>query len=519
VTVHSLLPPAVILLPIGSALIVYFIGKRFPRAVGPVATALLALTFGLCVLIAAVVFEGRESSLALAAAQNSFLGLHVDGLSAFMLLLIGLLGLLAAVFSLAYVPEMVKRGHGKPEKIPMYWGLLVLFVGTMIWACTTNNIVILWIAVESTTLASAFLVAFSRDRRAVEAGYKYLLLLTVGITFALLGCVLLYSTMAAQSTTASPISPMAITEIATYAEQLMAAAPFAITAATILLLVGFGAKAGLIPMHAWLPDAHSEAPAPVSVLLSGIVIKVGAYALIRCTLPFMPLVPGLSTALILLAAVGMLWGIAACAVQDDLKRLLAYSSLSQIGYVLLGIGLATPLGIFGALFHMLNHALGKALLFFAAGAVEHGAKGRSLTRLSGLRSQMPITSAVFFIGALAVGGMPGLNGFLSKLTIFVATAREGMWWALIAAVVTGLLTLVVLLRTATNVFLGRPSQKDFAHTHEVPPLMWGTMVLLAVLCLIIGLWPPVADLLVGPAAEAVGATLSGGVTPIELTGP
>ena len=511
-TTHSLLPPLAVLLPFGSAAIVYFVGRRAPRAGGHLAVIATGFNFVVCVIMAAIVFGGRASHMALVAAEGSFLELRVDGLSAFMLLIIGMLGFLSALYSLRAIPTMVERGHGSPERVPMYYGLLVLFVGTMVWACTTNNIIVLWLAVETTTLSSAFLVAFAWDKGAVEAAYKYLLLLTVGITFALLGSVLLYSTAAAQVGNVAGINPMAITDIARHAGVLMAASPNTIILGTILLLVGFGAKAGLAPLHAWLPDAHSEAPAPVSVLLSGVVIKVGAYALIRCVLPFMAFVPGLSVAMAALACVGMIWGIAACAAQDDLKRLLAYSSFSQIGYVLLGLAMGTPLGIFGGLFHMLNHALAKGLLFFAAGSVEHGARGRSLTRLAGLRAHMPITSAVFFVGALALGGMPGLNGFLSKVTIFIAAAEAGMWVALIVGVITGLLTLVVLVRTAINLFLGRPGQKEFAHAHEAPVLMWAPTVALALLCLAIGLYPPIADALVGPAADAVVATLGGGGT-------
>jgi len=514
-TVHSLAPVPAVIVPVIGAAIVYFVGRWRRPLAGPVAAVVAGLTFAACVWNAALILGVR--GLVLVAAPQSFLGLRVDGLSALLLLLVGLLGLLATLFSLRSLPAMIRRGHGRPDRVPMYYGLLVLFIGTMVWACTTDNIIILWIAVEATTLSSAFLVAFAWDKRATEAGFKYLLLLTVGITFALFGCVLLYSVTAAHP--GGQINPMSISEIAANAGLLASVSPSAVIAATILLLVGFGTKAGLVPLHAWLPDAHSEAPAPVSVLLSGIVIKVGAYAMIRCTLPFMAHVPGLSTALIGLSAVGMIWGIAACAVQDDLKRLLAYSSLSQIGYVLMGIGLATPLGVFGGLFHMLNHALAKGLLFFAAGSVEEGAGGRSLTRLSGLRAHMPITSMVFFVGALALGGMPGLNGFLSKLTIFMAAAQQGLWVAMIAAVVTGLLTLVVLVRTATNLFLGRPGQKQYAHAQEVPALMWGAMAVLALLCALIGVYPPVADALVGPAAEAIASYLpadGGSVTLVNL---
>lgn len=513
-TVHSMAPVLAIVLPLLGATAVYFAGRWRRSLAGASATVLIGATFVLCLWCAVVVLGGREQDLVLVAGTRSFLALRVDGLSALLLALVGLLGLLSVLFSLQSLPAMIRRGHGRPERVPMYYGLLTAFIGTLIWACSTDNIVILWIAVEATTLSSAFLVAFAWDKRATEAGFKYLLLLTVGITFALLGCVLLYSVTAAHR--GGQVNPMSISQIATNAGLLAAASPSAVVAATILLLVGFGVKAGLAPLHAWLPDAHSEAPAPISVLLSGIVIKVGAYALIRCVLPFMPHVPGLSPALVGLAAVGMVWGIAACSVQDDLKRLLAYSSFSQIGYVLMGIGLATPLGVFGAIFHLMNHALAKGLLFFAAGSVEHGAGGRSLTRLSGLRANMPVTSMVFFVGALALGGTPGLNGFLSKLTIFMAAARAGSWPALIAAVGTGLLTLVVLVRTAANLFLGRPGQREHMHAREVPALMLAAMLTLAALCAAIGVYPPIADALVGPAAQAAASYLPGGGEAITL---
>lgn len=504
---HSLMPAAAILVPIASAIVIYLVGLTCRRLAGPLSVIALAATFGLCVWTAAIVLFGGTAQIPLALAEGHFLALYVDALSAVLLVLIGLLGLLAAIYSLPAIPRLIEQGHGQAERVPMYYALLTLFVGTMTWACCTNNIIVLWIAVEATTLASALLVTFYWDRRSLEAGYKYLLLLTVGITFALFGCVLLYAAATGEFGRAEAVKPMLITEITRHADALVARVPSIVITAVVLLVIGFGTKAGVVPMHAWLPDAHSEAPAPVSVLLSGIVIKVGAYALARCALPFIPLIPALPVVLLVLAAAGMLGGIAACAVQSDLKRLLAYSSVSQIGYVVMGIALGSTLGLFGAFFHLLNHALAKALLFFSAGAVEHATGERSLERLGGLQAKLPFTAIAFFIGALALGGAPGLNGFLSKLTLFLAAADQRLWWVAVAAIVTGLLTLIVLVRAGVSLFMGELVAPEGANGGDPPSPMVLAMAVLAVLCVLLGVWPPLADAVIGPAADGVAAAL------------
>ena len=194
-------------------------------------------------------------------------------------------------------------------------------------------------------------------------------------------------------------------------------------------MIGFGTKAGIAPFHPWLPDAHAEAPTPISVLLSGVMIKMALYALARTVSIFYPAWPQVTIFLVALGTFTMLLGIILALTQDDLKRLLAYSSVSQMGYVLVGIGLGTYLGCYGGLFHLLNHALCKSLLFMCVGAVMYATGARRISELGGLRSQMPITSACFFLGALALAGFPPLNGFWSKLTIYLALAKAGLWWA------------------------------------------------------------------------------------------
>jgi formate hydrogenlyase subunit 3/multisubunit Na+/H+ antiporter MnhD subunit len=204
----------------------------------------------------------------------------------------------------------------------------------------------------------------------------------------------------------------------------------------------------------------------------------------------------------------MVLGIVMAMTQDDLKRLLAYSSVSQMGYVLAGVGLGTYLGCYGGLYHLLNHALYKSMLFLSVGAVIHATGARRITELGGLRHRMPITSGCFLLGALAIAGFPPLNGFWSKLTIYLALAKAGLWWAAIIAVAAGILTMAVMVRAGVRVFWGEPhaSAVPEPDVREVPAVMWLPMVTLGALCLLLGVYPQVAYPLLDRAA-AVLATL------------
>ncbi|MFH1132164.1 MAG: proton-conducting transporter membrane subunit, partial [Pseudomonadota bacterium] len=255
-------------------------------------------------------------------------------------------------------------------------------------------------------------------------------------------------------------------------------------------------------------DAHAEAPTPISVLLSGVMIKMAAYALVRTVSLFFPTWPVLTVFLVVIGVVTMLLGIILALVQKDLKRLLAYSSMSQMGYILAGVGLGTYLGCYGGLYHILNHALFKALLFMCVGAIVFATGIRKVDELGGLRRKMPITSGCFFLGVLAIAGFPPFNGFLSKLTIYLALAEAHMWWAVAMAVLTGILTMVVMVRTAFTVFWGKATVGNLVtmEIKEVPAMMWVPMVALALACLLLGIFPRVLHPWLNEAA-AVLATL------------
>ena len=491
-TQPSIVPAVVFLLPMLAGTIVFAatrMGRAFQQRV--------------CVLTAALV-TGLSAWMAYRILQGVVLTiwsgeLRVDALSALMVVIIGGIGLLTAVYSVRYLEERMPA-----RRTRIFYGLLMWFLGTMLWGCVTNNVIMLYVAIEATTLTSGLLVAFYWDRRALEAGYKYLMLLTIGITFALFGCVLLYAGAAATDKLAGA-SALLISNIRTVA-QFLPSGTAAITIA--FLVIGFGTKAGIAPFHPWLPDAHAEAPTPISVLLSGVMIKMALYAMARTVSIFYPAWPQVTIFLVALGTFTMLLGIILALTQDDLKRLLAYSSVSQMGYVLVGIGLGTYLGCYGGLYHLLNHALFKSLLFMSVGAVMYATGVRRISELGGLRKQMPITSACFFLGALAIAGFPPLNGFWSKLTIYLALARAGLWWAAVIAVTVSILTMVVMVRAAYRVFWGArvSSITSASVVNEVPARMWAPMVFLAGMCALLGIYPQMPYPLLNRAA-AVLATL------------
>jgi hydrogenase-4 component F len=429
--------------------------------------------------------------------------LRVDALSALMVLIIGGIGLLALVYSVRYVEERIAEGPAA-RRTSTFYGLLMWFLGTMLWGCVTNNVIMLYVAIEATTLTSGLLVAFYWDRRALEAGYKYLMLLTIGITFALFGCVLLYAGAAATHRLEGA-NALLLSDI----RSVVPFIPRGTAVITIaFLLIGFGTKAGIAPFHPWLPDAHAEAPTPISVLLSGVMIKMSLYALARTVSMFYPAWSQVTIFIVALGTFTMLLGIVLALTQNDLKRLLAYSSVSQMGYVLVGIGLGTHLGCYGGLFHLLNHAICKSLLFMCVGAVIYATGARRISELGGLRNRMPITSACFFLGALALAGFPPLNGFWSKLTIYLALAKSGLWWAAVIAILASILTMVVMVRAGYRVFWGNLASgaASAANLKEVPAWMFVPMMVLAATCVFLGTYPQAPYPLLDRAA-AVLATL------------
>jgi multicomponent Na+:H+ antiporter subunit D len=276
--------------------------------------------------------------------------------------------------------------------------------------------------------------------------------------------------------------------------------------ATGLFIAGFSLKAALVPFHAWLPDAHPSAPAPISAMLSGVLIKaIGAYVLARLLFNVVGVTDTLLLVLRTLGVVSMVVGVLLALGQWDMKRLFAYHSISQIGYVVLGLGLGTPLGIAGGLFHLVNHSVFKSLLFLNAGAVERAGGTRDLRRLGGLAGRMPVTAATSMTASLSIAGIPPFNGFWSKLIIVLACVQAGYYGLALWAVLVSLVTLASFMKVQRYAFFAELPEA-LARVRRCPPLMAAAMVLLACGCLLMSLFVIrglESPLLVGPAAEVL----------------
>jgi len=272
-----------------------------------------------------------------------------------------------------------------------------------------------------------------------------------------------------------------------------------------LFIMGFGMKAAIMPFHAWLPDAHPSAPAPISAMLSGVLIKaLGVYALVRIMFNIIGITPMFSNILLVLGTLSIMGGVVLAIGQWDFKRLLAYHSISQIGYIILGIGLGTPLGILGGLFHLLNHSVFKSLLFLDSGAVVYATGTRDLEQMGGLNKKMSVTGSSSFIASMSIAGVPPFNGFWSKLIIIIACLQADRIGFAVWAVIGSILTLASFMKVQRYAFFG-PLNEKWKEIKEVPGFMRLAMIISAVLCIVMGLLliPQVRDIFLTPAVEVL----------------
>ena len=423
----------------------------------------------------------------------------VDALSAFFLVPILLMGGLGSVYGLGYWSQ--QRHPGTGQKLRVFWGLLVAGMTLLTIGRHALSFLLGW---EIMALSAFFLVTTEDQREeSRRAGWIYLVATHVG-TLTLFGLFVLW-----RWTTGSYI----LTPVAsgTLSLGLMNGLFF-------LALFGFGLKSGLMPLHIWLPGAHACAPSHVSAMLSGVVLKTGVYGLVR----FLSLFPDPPAAwgglLLVLGAISGLLGVVYALAQHDLKRLLAYHSVENIGIIFMGLGVAmlgrsthqpewVVLGLAGCLLHVWNHSFFKALLFLCAGSVIHGARERRIDRLGGLAKVMPWTAALFLVGAVAICGLPPLNGFVSEFFVFLGLLRTalsngaGMAAATLVPVlaVIGALALACFVKVYGAVFLGTPRLPPTTPVHESPVTMRGPMLALAACCVLIGLAPA----LVAPSLDRV----------------
>ncbi|MBU4198902.1 MAG: NADH-quinone oxidoreductase subunit L [Verrucomicrobia bacterium] len=360
----------------------------------------------------------------------------VDHLSLVMFLAIGIVGAVT-LFVCRYSTACAGNRF-------MVINVLILALTGMNGVVLANDLFSLYVFLEITAVASYILIAFEKGRDAFEGAFKYLILSAVAT-------VMILAALALLMLTAGDLSFAAI-------QAAIASSPHSrvVLAAIALLMVGLFIKGGLVPFHGWLPDAYSAAPAAASVLLAGIVTKTtGIYTLIRLVTSVIGYNDTLQTLLLFVGAASMLIGALAALGQSDFKRMLAYSSISQVGYMVLGLGAGTVLGMVGAIFHLFNHAIFKSLLFVNAAAVEQQSGTRDMNRMGGLAEKMPVTGWTSVVAFLSTAGIPPLAGFWSKLIIIVALWEAGYTTYAALAVLASLLTLAYFLSMQRRVFFGK----------------------------------------------------------------
>jgi len=407
----------------------------------------------------------------------------MDGLTSFMLVTVNMVVFAIAVYARDYMERYTSK--------EMFYTLFLLMLAGMNGVIVSGDLFNLFVFLEIAAMASYALVAFGTERHELEAAFKYAVMGTVGSLFILLGIVFLYSVTSTLNM--ADMGQM----LAKQRDHNL------ILMVSVLFLMGFGLKAALVPFHAWLPDAHPSAPAPISAMLSGVLIKsLGIYALSRIFFNVIGLTPAVSSILMFLGTLSMVVGILLAIGQRDLKRLLAYSSISQIGYVVLGIGMGTPLGILGGLLHLFNHSVFKALLFLNSGALEYATGTRDLQAMGGLRKKMPVTSATSFVASMSIAGMPPFSGFWSKLLIIMAAVQAGHLGYALWAVIVSVLTLALFARVIKYAFLGKLDDR-WQGVREVPAFMQASMMALALICLLSGtlLIPGIREVFLNQATE------------------
>ncbi len=421
--------------------------------------------------------------------------IYIDALGAFNIVLIALVGLIAAVYSIGYMRHDLASGEVKPGQIRFYYMFFHFFIMTMLAVSAVNSLGLLWVGIELTTLISALLVAFYGKNNALEAAWKYFIMGSVGIAFALLGIIFIY--LSGIQTLGQQTSALNWTALAGIAAELN---PEWVKIGFIFILIGFGAKAGLAPMHFWLPDAHSQAPSPVSAVLSGVLLNTALYGLFRVYAIVNVTLDGQAAQyLIFFGLLSIAVTVPFILVQHDLKRLLAYSSVEHMGIITLGVGIGGPLGLYGALLHMFNHAMGKSLLFCTVGTICQRYHTKQMQRISGVIKRMPLAGGVFLLAAVAITGAPPFNIFLSEFMIMTAGFAAGQLWVpvllvlLIALLFAGMMFYVIQM-----VFGEAPGKLERSEAGD-----WSTAVLLIPLTIVIVCgWyvPPLLDSAITQAA-------------------
>jgi multicomponent Na+:H+ antiporter subunit D len=432
-----LLLPSIIIIPLASAFLIPVFGKKVKPA-----GSLLTCAAALCLVVASFLVASfvMAHKVIVHKVGNwmppSGITLVADSLTAFMLITVNVVIFMVALYSTGYVKKYTDQWK--------FWSLFSLMSAGINGVLVAGDIFNLYVFLEIAAMAGYFLVAFGTKPHELEASFKYAVMGVVASIFILLGIGFLYSY----------VSTVNMADMASVIASKGPSRPLEFV--SILFLMGFGLKASLVPFHAWLPYAHSSAPAPVSAMLSGVSIKVlGIYAIVRIFFNVFLITPAVSHILVVLAVMSMITGSILAFGQSDIKRLYAYSTISQVGYIALGLGVGTPLAVFASLFHLFNHSVFKSLLFLTSGTIEKIAGTRNLNKIRGMVVKSPVTGYASLAGALSICGMPPLGGFWSKLLIILACIQADRPVLALIAVAISILTLAYYFKALTPALFGK----------------------------------------------------------------
>ena len=456
----------------------------------------LALTFVLCLATAAAFLAGGPI--------EQFEGaLRVDGLSALMLVLNGFAALLSGIYGVGYLQRNEASGRVTSRMRREFHGLIPVYLFALLLVCVSNNLGILWIAVELTTLASVFLVAFHNAETSLEAAWKFLMLGSLGLGFALLGTVLLFA--AAQGRLGEGMAALNWTS---FMEAAPGMHPFTLRLGVVFALIGYGTKAGLAPMHTWKPDAYREAPSSAGALMAVGMLNAAVYCLLRVHLISSAAIgPEFSHGLLLaLGLFSVLVAVPFVLIQWNLKRLLAYSSIEHVGIMAIGFGIGGEAGVFGALLHMTYHTFAKPIAFFSAGTLAQLHSSSNFDAMgSGTIGRAPISSVLLLLATAIITGSPPFGIFFSEMIIL----RAGFGGPHVVATAVFLAALIVLFcgfaYQVGRLVLGPPPAEGVKFTPETLDLCLVTAIAAAIIAVTAGFYMPNPLLdLIRAATQVVG---------------
>ncbi len=409
--------------------------------------------------------------------------IFIDDFNVYLVVLTAFVAFTASWFSASYIEHELETGRLTPVSLRFYHAMYQLMSCAMIVCLVANNIVLMWVGLEAATITTVVMVSLYRTRESIEAAWKYFILASVDIALALFGTILIY--LAARPHMGDGTEALAWTELKTFAA---AFDPNLLNLAFVFLLVGYGTKIGLAPLHAWLPDAHAEGPTPISAVLSGLLLNVALYGVLRFKMILadngQTIAPGrlmlvMGLASLLLAAV-MLYR------RRDIKRLFAYSSIEHMGLITFAFGIGGPLANFAGLFHMTLHSLTKSAIFFAVGHISQVKGTRQMAMMGGLTASHPWLGWGFVLGVVAIAGLPPLGLFMSEFLILTSAMAREPWLA--ALVLVGLaVAFGALVMRLQSIAFGEPKGEAHPITASLIPLY-----LHLALVLVAGLWLPPA---------------------------